>query len=356
MAESLQRRPFEWRQARVAALVILGTLLLLYGGYRIGEVLDVFAKRYELVTLAPSVLGLREGAPVTLAGQQIGQVKTIDFIPIQKKRGGNNLRIVIALAEEVQDQIRRDSKAYFRTQGLLGDKFVDIEPGTVNAAILQPGDTIGMGKSVDMDLFLSQASEMMDQTMTIVGDVRDLTRGLASGKGTIGRFLNDDQLYVHMVTATTELQGTLENINRSDGTFSRILRDPAMYNRLTSAVTRLDSIGSLILYGNGTISRFIKSDTLYRNVASMANRADSMIANAAAIVEKMVSGQGTIQKMMTDPALYDAFLKAVVDMQSVINDVRRDPSRYKPEIDVYLFGKKTPPAPKPDTIRRDTIR
>ncbi len=346
MAESLHRSPFEWRQARVAGLIVVGLLTLAYGAYRIGKVLDVFAKRYELVTFSPSVLGLREGAPVTLAGQQIGQVKLIEFIPIAQKRGGNNLRIVIALSEKVKDQIRRDSKAYFRTQGLLGDKFVDIEPGTVNAAILQAGDTIGMGKSVDMDMFLSQASDMMDQTMTIVTDVRDLTRGLAGGEGTVGRFLKDDQLYDQMLGATTELQATLSSVNRSDGTFSRILRDPAMYNRMTSAVTRLDSVGSMILYGNGSVSKLLKSDTLYRNLASATSRADSMMASASVMLERMANGNGTIQKMMTDPALYDAFLKAVVDMQSIIEDVRREPKRYTPNIDVHVFG-----GGKKDTIK-----
>ncbi len=353
MAESLHRSPFEWRQARVAGLVVLGAILLAYGAYRIGKVLDVFAKRYELVTFAPSVLGLREGAPVTLAGQQIGQVKTIEFIPVARKRNGNNLRIVIALSEEVKDQIRRDSKAFFRTQGLLGDKFVDIEPGTVNAAILQRGDTIAMGKSVDMDMFMTQASNMMDQTMTIVTDIRGLTSGLAGGEGTIGAFLKDDALYASMVGATNELQTTLTTVNRSDGTFGRILRDPAMYQRMTSAVTRLDSVGSMILYGNGSVSKLLKSDSLYRSLASATSRADSMMLTAAVMLERMANGQGTIQKLMTDPALYDAFLKAVVDMQSVINDVRRDPSRYTPDIDVHVFGgKKDPPAPvRPDTIR-----
>jgi phospholipid/cholesterol/gamma-HCH transport system substrate-binding protein len=120
-----------------------------------------------------------------------------------------------------------------------------------------------------------------------------------------------------------------------------------MYQRMTSAVTRLDSIGSMILYGNGSVSKLLKSDSLYRNLASATSRADSMMGSAAVMLERMTTGNGTIQKMMTDPALYDAFLKAVIDMQSVINDVRRDPSKYKPNIDVHVFGgpKKT------DTIR-----
>lgn len=355
MAESLHRSPFEWRQVRVGVLIVGGVFLLLYGAYRIGQVLDVFARRYELVTFAPSVLGLREGAPVTLAGQQIGQVKKIEFVPIKQKKGGNNLRIVIALSDKVQDQIRSDSRAYFRTQGLLGDKFVDIEPGTVNAAILQKNDTIMMGKSVDMDMFLTQASDMMDQTTSIIGDIRSLTTGMARGNGTLGQFLKDDRLYVNMVGSTAALQTTLAGFNNPNGTMGRLMRDPAMYQRMTAAVSKLDSIGGLILYGNGSLSKLMKSDSLYRNLAHATSHADSMMASAAGMLEKMANGNGAIQKLMTDPALYDAFLKAVQDMQSLINDVRVEPGKYKPNIDVHVFGGGSKPAPAPAPVRKDTI-
>jgi phospholipid/cholesterol/gamma-HCH transport system substrate-binding protein len=231
---------------------------------------------------------------------------------------------------------------------------VDIDPGTVHTAILQPGDTIQMGKSVDMDMFLTQASGMMDATMTIVSDVRALTRGMATGQGTLGKFLNDDALYANMSGATLQLQRTLSTINSSDGTFGRMLRDPSMYIRLTDAAGRLDSIGGMILYGDGTISKLMRSDSLYRNLAHATSRADSMMITVSAMLEKMANGQGTIQKMMTDPALYDAFLKAVTDMQSLINDVRIEPGKYKPNIDVHLFGGGSKPAPAPQPVRPDT--
>ncbi len=70
------------------------------------------------------------------------------------------------------------------------------------------------------------------------------------------------------------------------------------------------------------------------------------MASASVMLERMANGNGTIQKMMTDPALYDAFLKAVVDMQSIIEDVRREPKRYTPNIDVHVFG-----GGKKDTIK-----
>ena len=105
-----RQRQFGWKQIRVTSLVIVGLLVLVFAAYQVGKIFDVFASRYELVTLVPNVAGLREGSPVTLAGQRIGQVSSIEYIPVEQKVGNNNLRVVLAVSEEVGEQIRRDSR------------------------------------------------------------------------------------------------------------------------------------------------------------------------------------------------------------------------------------------------------
>jgi phospholipid/cholesterol/gamma-HCH transport system substrate-binding protein len=334
-AARLGRRTFEWKQARVAVLITFAALLLAYGVYRVGKVFDVFARRYELSVLVPSALGLREGAPVTLAGQRIGQVRNIDFIPVERKLGENNLRVVLAISNEVQEQIRLDSRAFLRTAGLLGDKFVDIEPGTPGARILQPGDTLAAGRSVDMDEFMTTAAHALEQATSMVADLRDLTGGLMRGEGTAGLLLQDDRLYADLTGVTIELRRTLAEINRADGTFGRLIHDPTLYHRMHTAITRVDSLGALILHGNGSISMLLRSDSLYRSMLGTLTVADSTVTDFSTFVRRMTSGEGSMQKLMTDPALYDEFLKAIVDVQTLINDIRLNPTRYRPTIRVF---------------------
>jgi phospholipid/cholesterol/gamma-HCH transport system substrate-binding protein len=334
-AARLGRRTFEWKQARVAALMIVAGLLLAYGIYRVGKVFEVFASRYDLTVLVPSALGLREGAPVTLAGQRIGQVREIDFIPVERKLGGDNLRVVLAIADDVQEQIRQDSRAFLRTQGLLGDKFVDIEPGTPGARILQPGDTLAAGQSVDIDEFMTTAANALEQATSMVADLRNLTGGLIRGEGSAGLILRDDRLYTDLTGVTIELRRTLAEINRADGTFGRLIHDPALYHRVHSAVTRVDSLGALILHGNGSIGMLLRSDSMYRSMLGTLGTADSAVVDFAGFVRRMTQGEGSMQKLMTDPALYDEFLKAIVDVQTLINDIRLNPTKYRPSIRVF---------------------
>jgi phospholipid/cholesterol/gamma-HCH transport system substrate-binding protein len=325
------------RKVRVGILLVVATLLLAYGIFRVGAVFDIFARRYEITTLVPSGLGLREGAPVTLAGQRIGQVKRIDFIPVHQKTGENNLRLVLAISQEVQDQIRRDSRAFLRTQGLLGDRFVDIAPGSPGAPILQPGDTLIAGRAPDLDEFIGQAADALDQATGIVVGLQELTSGLVRGEGTVGRMLQDEQLYVSLTASTQELRRTLADINRADGTFGRLIRDPALYQQLHGAVARVDSLGGLILHGPGTVGQLLRSDTLYRGLLGTIGGADAAVADIGEFVRRMTQGDGSVQRLLSDPALYEEFLKAVVDVQTLINDIRLNPGKYKPNILVDIF-------------------
>src|ERR1041385_8802692 len=122
---SIRRSGLEWSQVRVGAVLFLALGALLYSIISVGKLLNMFNKRYELITLLPSAAGLPKGGQVTLAGQRIGQIAAIDFIPIQKKRQGNNILVRMSVSQAVQEQIRRDSKVQLRTQGLLGDKYID---------------------------------------------------------------------------------------------------------------------------------------------------------------------------------------------------------------------------------------
>lgn len=337
MAAPTRRSDFAARQLRVIALVALGLVLLVYGTYRVGKIFDVFASRYTIITQLESVAGLKEGAPVTLAGQQIGQVEKIEFIPMRLKRNQNNLSVHMKVAERVKTQIRRDSRAAVRSQGLLGDKYVDISPGSLQTAMLRSNDTIPAIVAMDMDQFLAQATQMMDSVGLVIGDLREITGTIARGEGTLGKMLHDDRLYARMVGTTAELEHVLSGINSGNGTLGRMIHDPGMYIRLMSAVTRMDSLGNALLHGRGSIAQLLRSDSLYRGLVSMSRKGDAAATNFADIARKLNDPNGSMNKFMTDPRLFDEFLKSVKDLQTLIEDVRVNPKKYVPPVNVKVF-------------------
>lgn len=332
-----EKKKFRAKGLRVAALLIAGVLLLGYGVYRVGKIFDVFADRYTIVTLLPSVAGLREGATVALAGQQIGQVEKIEFIPMELKRDSNHLKVTLNVAQRVTDQIRGDSRVIIRPQGLLGDKYIDIQPGTLTSPVLAENDTIIAETALDMEQFLARATEAMDEAVLVIRSLGEITTPLAAGEGTMGKLLQDERLYGTMVSATGELQTLLAEINRGDGALGQLIQDPVLYQRMVSAMTRIDQLGGQILNGNGTLSMLIKSDSLYRGLAGTAGKADAAAGQLAALLQRLNQPDGTMNRLMTDPRLFDELLKSVIDLQTLINDIRENPKKYVPPINVDVF-------------------
>ncbi|MFQ5530533.1 MAG: MlaD family protein, partial [Gemmatimonadota bacterium] len=192
--------PMTWEQVRTGvfllmALVIGGVALVLVG--RTG---NVFGERYQLVTLVRSAAGLVPGAAVQLAGQTVGQVDRVELIaPENRPPTGQAVALWLDVNVDVQSQIRADSRAQVRTQGLLGDRLIDIQPGSAGERILVDGDTVEAAASVDFDALIAEGSEAVGDLVQITGNLSELTRSVLAGEGTIGRLMTDADLYDRMV-------------------------------------------------------------------------------------------------------------------------------------------------------------
>jgi phospholipid/cholesterol/gamma-HCH transport system substrate-binding protein len=324
-------------QVRVGLVLAIGLVLLVIGVYQVGRLFDVFASRYSLITMVENSAGLMAGAPVTLAGQRVGQVAEVRFIPVEERVGHANIRIRLSVNREIQDQIREDSRAALRTQGVLGDRFIDISPGSPGLRVLQPGDTIVAEAALDIEQVMEMAARTLEDVQGMAADLQVMTGRLARGEGTVGALLADDRLYERMTAATTELASLLALVNGSDGTVGRLIRDPAMYDRMEGALVRLDSLGAAILEGQGTLGRLVRNDSLYDGLLGIVDRADSTLLGVEGMVERIAGADGTVGRLLDDPALYDEFLKAVVDIQTLIQAIREDPQAFRPEVRVRVF-------------------
>ena len=195
-----------WSQIRVGLAVVAALALLAVAIFFIGESAAIFGERYSITTLMPSANGLIEGASVKLAGQDVGKVETIEFIPIEERvRPEQVLKITMSINVAVQEHIRSDSEARVRTQGLLGDKIIDLTPGTPDAPILLAGDTVPSAIAVDYEQMLASAAELVDDLSVMLRNMRSIADNLLAGRGTAGRMLMDTALYVELLTTSRSM-------------------------------------------------------------------------------------------------------------------------------------------------------
>ncbi|HEY4911310.1 MAG TPA: MlaD family protein, partial [Methylomirabilota bacterium] len=113
-------------QVRIGLFILVSLVLLFAIIYLLGERARYFESKYELAAEFTEVGGLIEGATVRLAGVQIGRVTAVVLSP----QPGGKVRVTMTVARRFQNRIRQNSEARIATQGLLGDKIVDITAGS----------------------------------------------------------------------------------------------------------------------------------------------------------------------------------------------------------------------------------
>lgn len=307
-------------QLRVGAVVLAALAILSFGVYRLGQAAHLFNDRYKLIAFVPNANGLRQGGTVTVAGQLVGTVEKVDFLPVDADTS-RNLRLTLNIDAGVREQIRGDSRARLRTQGLLGDKVFDISPGTPRYAPLRGGDTVAIAPSLDYDQIVQQASGAVGDVVGLTKDLRTVSTGITRGEGTVGQLVTNRALYDQLTATLEQSNRLIARMQSRNGTVGRLLDDPALYNNLVRVTGSLDSLTSRVATSEGTVGKLLSDTVLYTRLVGVAAGADSL-------TRLLTRGNGLAARLLTDQESYDRLNKTLGELNEILADVRRNPGRY----------------------------
>lgn len=309
-----------WDQLKVGSIILLAIAVLFVAIVKLNSAVGLFTKRYHLVALMGNASGLRVGGSVTVAGQLAGTVKSIDFLPVDEDTL-RNLKVVFEIDEDLKEQVRQNSQAKLKTLGLLGDKVLDINPGTPQFAVLGEGDTITVAPTLDYEQVIATAAGAVDDMVALTGDLREITGGIVRGEGTLGQLVTNRSLYTQLETTLEGTNRMLTRLQAPNGTFGRLLDDPTLYNNMTHMVGALDTLLTKVSSDKGTVGQLLSDTTMYRSIVGMLATSDSLLKTIA-------SGQGTAGKLLRDEQLYDQLLKMTTDLNALLADFRANPKKY----------------------------
>jgi phospholipid/cholesterol/gamma-HCH transport system substrate-binding protein len=316
-----------WDQLKVGGLILLAIAVLGVAMYKLGKAANLFTKRYELVAFLKEAPALRIGGSVMVAGQLAGTIRDIKFLPVDADTM-RNLRLVVAIDERLHEQVRGDSRAHVKTLGLLGDKVIDISPGTPKYQPLKNGDTIQVEPSLDYEQVLAKAAGAVDDVVGLTHDLRSLTANLVAGRGTMGQLLTNPALYNQLEGTLGRTNAMLERVQNSRGTLARFLDDPALYDQMVGAVSSVDSLVIAMRSKNGSMGRLLTDTTLYTTAVGVITSMGGIVQNVDSLSKQIAAGHGTVGKMLTRDEMYDSMLKLINDFTAMLADIRKDPSRY----------------------------
>src|SRR5580698_2173038 len=179
---------------RLGAFIIVTLAILATGVFLIGSRESMFHSSYKVRANFDNVAGLNEGADVRVGGLRKGSVKSIQL----PKRPDGKVVVLMDLEKETQSIVKLDSTAAIKSEGMLGDKYVEISFGSMDAAKLRGGETIGSEPPLDIaDLFaktntiLDTAQSSLQNIQSATGNINDISLKINHGQGTVGALIND---------------------------------------------------------------------------------------------------------------------------------------------------------------------
>ncbi len=156
-------------ETKVGLLSIVGVMTLILFGYWVG-LYDPFSNRQELHVMYNYAGGIDVGSPVRVMGIKVGKVKAIEFKPGFKTPSGEEvqLQITVVIDRAAWKSVREDSRFYINLAGVIGEKFLEITPGSIDATQLKSGQIVRGEDPPRIDQLISQSYGLAGKIIEVI--------------------------------------------------------------------------------------------------------------------------------------------------------------------------------------------
>lgn len=272
---------------KLGALVLSGLILFIFTLYLIGKNENFFGSSFELRVRFSNVSGLVAGDNIRFAGIQAGTVKQITVL------NDSTIEVAMMVDEKMRPFIQKNAQAVIGTEGLMGNKVVNIVPGRGAARGVKPGDLLAAGAASGTDELLASLTRTGNNIEDISGDLKNTIRRINGSTG-LWTLLSDEDLSRQMRMAIANINAASEHANdltadlrlitaemrAGKGNAGILLRDSMLAGNLEQAVENIRSAGE--------------------NTNRLTDELDRTIAD---VHREIADGQGTVHALLKDPAL-----------------------------------------------------
>ncbi len=333
---------------RVGLFVLVAIVAFLGMVYALGARARLFESRYTLHAEFSEVGGLTEGATVRLAGVQIGRVKAVHLPP----QPGGRVRVDMSIATRFSNRVRKDSVARIETQGLLGDKIVELTVGTPQAPPTRDDDVIVGLDPADFSRIISQSadtvknvtalaeslkqtadtlnkSKLIEDASATMASARKVTEQVGKivhevehGKGWARTLIYEEPValrQVNQMLATT--QRLLDRVERGEGAAGVLTSQDstAAARRFVAAMDRLSRSLEQPAGGDAGLVPALLFDPKYKNVLEDLG---VVAHNFRAVSERLAGGKGTLGGLLKDEPADASIQRASRDLQAALANLK----------------------------------
>jgi phospholipid/cholesterol/gamma-HCH transport system substrate-binding protein len=288
------------RNVKLGLFVMAGLLFLVILLYMIGRNENLFGSSFELKVRFENVQGLNQGNNVRFAGIQAGTVKRVTII------NDTVIEVTMLIKTSLKKYIHKNAIASIGTDGLVGNKIINLTPGRDSAALVEEGDILPCRKTVDTD-------EMLQ---SLGGTSNDIAVIAAQLKSTISRINSSPALWNILDDASlpANLRASVANIRRAT-------------EKASSMVTSLDQVITDVKAGKGSLGAVITDtalasnlDQAIRKIQHVGDEADQLASELRTAVRQVRSqvdsGKGPANALLRDTAMVAAISRSLSNIQA----------------------------------------
>ncbi len=330
------------REARVGIFVLLGLVILTYFTFRVSKWGGIGEKGYKLTVDFETAAGLEPKASVKMAGVPIGKVEEIQLV-------GNRARLVLRIQEGVR--IPLDSVASIQTQGLLGERYVEILPGKETARMLPPGGHVANTiPPTNLDEIVRKVSLIADDLKKFTQSLSE-TFGTEEGKKALGEILkNVQETTAALKTVVVANEERMNRILANVDTLSGDLRDIASANKenLRQTIANIRDFSETLKKETPGLAKKLEEmservstvvgenrENIRESIANLKTasaKLDNTLQSAQTVLAKIERGEGTLGKLVNDNTVADSLSQTL----DGINRYVRKSESLKTYLDYHL--------------------
>ena len=312
----------QWSQLKIGLVVSIALVMLVIAVMNMSHGLTFISRAPELHAVVDHTQGLKVGGPVRLNGVDVGNVRSIGIA-----KESNNVEIVFSIQRPVLDHLHEDASVSIRALGLLGDKFLDLSPGSISTPPLPVGRVLVGRAEADVTGLAAGAGNTLEHLNTAIRDLQRILAQIGEGQGTAGKLLTDADLYErsqrvmeNLETASEKSIGVLRKVERGEGSLGRLVASEELYQRAYRALEDLSELARRLNNQNGTLAK-LSDPTLYRRLNDLTARGEQLL-------HKIQQGEGTIGKLVNQDELYTRADKLLTELETLVADVKVHPTKY----------------------------
>lgn len=267
---------------KLGIFVLGGVLFLLFSLYMIGRNRNMFSSTFTVSAYFRNINGLVPGNNVRFSGIDVGTVKSITI------ENDTSVRVTMIIDEEMHPHIKKNAVVAIGTDGLVGNKLVNINSRPGTSEPVQDGGVIESRLSVETEEILRTLQTTNGNIAVITENLKDVSIRL-NQSATFWSLLSDQQLAgdvkaavshlnragANTERATAEAQELLGKLNSGDGLAEALFADTTLRKSLEKSVgdlqqtsqslkvaaKQLSDVTSGVHEGKGTVGVLLSDST-----------------------------------------------------------------------------------------------